>query len=94
LHHSIAKEHYNKNYGAALAIWDWIFGSLHHSEDTDNLTLGLGTKDDQKKHTLKELYQTPFIESFKFLKRYFLRVFLLKKINKNKSEIYYKKSPQ
>ena len=94
LHHSIAKEHYNKNYGAALAIWDWIFGSLHHSEDTDNLTLGLGTKDDQKKHTLKELYQTPFIESFKFLKKYFIKVFLFKKINKNKSEIYYKKSPQ
>ena len=26
LHHSVAKEHYNKNYGAALAFWDWIFG--------------------------------------------------------------------
>ena len=39
--HSISK-HYNKNYGAALAIWDWIFGSLHHSEETENLTLGLG----------------------------------------------------
>ena len=71
-----------------------MFGSLHHSEDTDNLTLGLGTKDDQKKHSLKELYLIPFVESFKFLKRNFFKVFLFKKIKKNKSEIYYEKSPQ
>jgi sterol desaturase/sphingolipid hydroxylase (fatty acid hydroxylase superfamily) len=32
LHHSIAKEHHDKNFGAALAIWDWFFGSLHHSK--------------------------------------------------------------
>ena len=49
----IAKEHYNKNYGAALAIWDWMFGSLHHSEDTETLTLGLGTNDDQKNILLR-----------------------------------------
>ena len=33
LHHSIAQEHYDKNFGAALAIWDWLFGSLHLSEE-------------------------------------------------------------
>ena len=76
------------------AIWDWMFGSLHHSEDTETLTLGLGTNDDQKKHSLKELYLIPFVESFKFLKRNFFKVFLFKKIKKNKSEIYYEKSPQ
>ncbi|MEM7269464.1 MAG: sterol desaturase family protein, partial [Pseudomonadota bacterium] len=26
VHHSIAEEHYDKNFGAALAIWDWMFG--------------------------------------------------------------------
>ena len=35
LHHSISKRHYNKNYGATLAIWDWLFSSLHHSEETE-----------------------------------------------------------
>ena len=37
LHHSIAKEHHDKNFGAALAIWDWLFGSLHHSVDFETL---------------------------------------------------------
>ena len=36
VHHSISKNHHDKNFGAAFAIWDWVFGSLHHSEDTDN----------------------------------------------------------
>lgn len=27
-HHSGDPEHYDRNYGAALAIWDWMFGSL------------------------------------------------------------------
>ena len=94
LHHSIAKEHYNKNYGAALAIWDWLFGSLHHSEDTDSLTLGLGTKDDQKKHTLKELYAIPVLEFINFFKKKFQILFNKKKIKTSKSEIYYKKSVQ
>ncbi len=94
LHHSIAKEHYNKNYGAALAIWDWVFGSLHHSEDTDSLTLGLGTKDDQKKHTLKELYAIPVLEFINFFKKKFQIIFYKKKTKKSKSEIYFKKSVQ
>ena len=94
LHHSIAKEHYNKNYGAALAIWDWLFGSLHHSEDTDSLTLGLGTKDDQKKHTLKELYAIPVLEFINFFKKKFQIFYNKKKIKTSKSEIYYKKSVQ
>ena len=94
LHHSVAKEHYNKNYGAALALWDWIFGSLHHSEDTDNLTLGLGTEDDQKKHTLKELYTIPVLEFFGFFKKRFYLLFGRKKKVKDESEIYFKKSLQ
>ena len=94
LHHSVAKEHYNKNYGAALALWDWIFGSLHHSEDTDNLTLGLGTEDDQKKHTLKELYTIPVLEFLGFFKKRFYLLFGRKKKVKDESEIYFKKSLQ
>ena len=29
VHHSIDKQHYNKNYGEVLAIWDWMFGTLY-----------------------------------------------------------------
>ena len=44
VHHSISINHHDKNFGAAFAIWDWIFGSLHHSEDTDKLVLGIEKK--------------------------------------------------
>ena len=84
--------HYNKNYGATLAIWDWLFNSLHHSEETENLTLGLGSKDDQKKHTLIELYQTPLLEIYRYFKKRIFLIFQAIKKHKTKSEIYSKKS--
>tara|TARA_Y100001935_G_C17299156_1_gene508036 strand:- start:384 stop:1403 length:1020 start_codon:yes stop_codon:yes gene_type:complete len=94
LHHSVSKRHYNKNYGAALAIWDWLFGSLHHSENTETLTLGLGTAEDHKKHTLRELYAVPIFESFHFLKKRLILLLKQLKKFKSKSEIYFKKSLQ
>ena len=62
LHHSIAFEHHDKNFGAALAIWDWLFGSLHHSVEFE--TLHLGIKKDQKDatHNLRNLYLDPIHE--------------------------------
>jgi len=62
LHHSVAFEHHDKNFGAALAVWDWLFGSLHHSVEFE--TLHLGIKKDQKEttHNLKSLYFDPIYE--------------------------------
>ena len=69
LHHSVAEEHHNKNFGAALAIWDWIFGSLHHSENTQNLVLGVKDKTKYDLSSLKGLYLLPLMESWNSLKR-------------------------
>jgi sterol desaturase/sphingolipid hydroxylase (fatty acid hydroxylase superfamily) len=27
-HHSVEARHHDRNFGAALAIWDWMFGTL------------------------------------------------------------------
>ena len=62
LHHSIAERHYDKNFGAALAIWDWVFGSLNHSEDTDHLILGIKENDIEEPHSLSSLYIKPILE--------------------------------
>ena len=80
LHHSLDERHYDKNFGAALAIWDWIFGSLHHSEDIDNLTLGV-EDNDFNPTSITELYLKPLKEisdiaaeslsSFKLLNKIF-----------------------
>ena len=72
LHHSVAFEHHDKNFGAALAIWDWLFGSLHHSIEFESLQLGI-SKDNNESHNLKELYLNPFFEiknyvNIKFIK--------------------------
>ena len=79
LHHSIAREHHDKNFGAALAIWDWIFGSLHHSVEYETLELGIEKNQKDETHNLKDLYINPFIE----IKNYFL-----KKCKKFKNKIY------
>ena len=62
VHHSVSRNHHDKNFGSALALWDWIFGSLHHSEDTDKLTLGIGNDSSEKIHTLTNLYFKPITE--------------------------------
>ena len=62
LHHSVAEEHHDKNFGASLAIWDWFFGSLHHSTETETLTLGLDEFEKDYNHSLFSLYVLPLKE--------------------------------
>ena len=70
LHHSLDKKHHDKNFGASLAIWDWIFGSLHHSEDIENLKLGV---EDHFDNSLKTLYLKPIFEIFHISKNFFIK---------------------
>ena len=76
VHHSISKKHYDKNFGVAFAFWDWIFGSHHHSEDTDTLILGIEKHSGDETHTLTNLYFRPIME---------ILVIFKKQINKFKS---------
>ena len=62
LHHSIAEEHYDKNFGGTLAIWDWLFGSLSHSENTNTLKLGIISDQSDTPHKISNLYLKPLIE--------------------------------
>ena len=68
LHHSVAHRHHDKNFGAALAIWDYIFGSLHHSVEIEELKLGIETKE-QDFNKLSTLYFFPLIEIKNILKK-------------------------
>ena len=68
LHHSIAEEHYDKNFGASLAVWDWIFGSLHLSIEKDDFLLGVKEMDEYDAHSLKTIYVLSFWEAIKHLK--------------------------
>ena len=68
MHHSVAHRHHDKNFGAALAIWDYIFGSLHHSVEIEELKLGIETKE-QDFNKLSTLYFFPLIEIKNILKK-------------------------
>ena len=85
LHHSIAEEHHDKNFGAALAIWDWLFGSLHLSEIEKNITYGLGESDNGPE-TIGDMYFKPFKDISKIVVVYF------KKIQKELFSLLTKKS--
>ncbi|MCT4555762.1 MAG: sterol desaturase family protein [Pelagimonas sp.] len=71
LHHSIAKRHYDKNFGVALAVWDWLFGSLHLSEKekSEPLEFGLEGRDGRYEADLKVIYFEPFREMGRILRR-------------------------
>ena len=48
IHHSDRPEHFNKNYGQTLALWDWMFGTLFVIRQKEDLTFGLGEVETQK----------------------------------------------
>ncbi len=46
VHHSTDPAHFNKNFGQALAIWDWMFGTLYLTKRDEQITFGLNDKAD------------------------------------------------
>lgn len=68
LHHSIARRHHNRNFGAALALWDWLGGTHCHSETGAQLTFGVAGESGKRPHTLSALYVKPVAEALGALK--------------------------
>jgi sterol desaturase/sphingolipid hydroxylase (fatty acid hydroxylase superfamily) len=68
LHHSTAARHFDKNFGAALAVWDWLFGSLHLSEKDKPLTFGL-PKSEVSATNLLDIYLRPFADMYRYVTR-------------------------
>lgn len=68
VHHSIAREHHDKNFGVAFAVWDWFFGSLHLSEQDKKLTFGLKPTEAHASN-LVDIYFRPFRDIANVLRR-------------------------
>lgn len=59
IHHSINPTHYNSNLGNALAIWDWLFGTLiAPQKESPRLTFGV-EEPGVDPHSVTELLVTP-----------------------------------
>ncbi|MEM9127795.1 MAG: sterol desaturase family protein, partial [Pseudomonadota bacterium] len=68
VHHSVAVEHHDKNYGSIFAIWDWMFGTLYVPRGRESLTFGVsdadGNKAEQPYPTLQAALLKPFRQSW------------------------------
>ena len=69
IHHSLDKQHIDKNFGVALALWDLMFGSLCYSSKDQALQYGVRGDTSSSPHRLSQLYLQPFADSFAFLRR-------------------------
>ncbi|KQY99882.1 hypothetical protein ASD45_03020 [Pseudolabrys sp. Root1462] len=64
VHHSTNPIHFNKNLGSCLAIWDWLFGTLHvPSKAPEKLTFGVEPSE-AGAHTITGEFIAPFGRSF------------------------------
>jgi len=60
IHHSTSPQHHDRNFGSKFALWDWAFGTLYTSENTEQLNFGLADND-LADHTLAGALLSPFI---------------------------------
>lgn len=68
VHHSIARRHHDKNFGVALAVWDWLYGSLYLSEKDEKLTYGLQPNEASASNII-DIYKRPFTDMAKVIMR-------------------------
>ena len=80
IHHSIKKEHHNKNFGVTFAIWDYVFGTLCTSRDNEVSKFGITENEHKYEQNIFYLYVSPFVGTYKIISKYILSI--LHKLNK------------
>ena len=69
IHHSDQPRHYDKNFGSALAIWDWMFGTLYVPERREDLSFGLPDEKERWFDSVFGLIVRPFYNAYSVLVR-------------------------
>ena len=75
IHHSIKKEHHNKNFGVTFAIWDYVFGTLCTSKDNEVSKFGITENEHKFENNIFYLYLSPFIGIYEIISKYTLSRF-------------------
>lgn len=68
IHHSMAKKHWNKNFGEAFAIWDWMFGTLYVPKEREELRFGVSPEMAEQHSNLWRAYFIPLRNSARILR--------------------------
>ncbi len=61
IHHSADPRHYDRNFGAALAVWDAIFGTLYVAREREKLRFGLAEGDKNHRDDLVSSIVSPLV---------------------------------
>jgi len=70
IHHSVARKHWDKNFGFTFAFWDLLFGTLYVPKTRETITFGIGNGEDREYSSPLRLYLLPFVKIARsFLKR-------------------------
>ena len=69
IHHSDNPEHYDRNLGSKLAIWDWMFGTLLRSDQVEEIRFGIGKDDEANYSSLWKNLSTPFVNLWRMVRR-------------------------
>ena len=62
LHHSYKVEHWDKNFGNKLSIWDWFFGTVVIPRKEEEVPVGLGKPEEQEYNQIFGVYIGPLIK--------------------------------
>lgn len=69
IHHSTDPLHFNKNMGSCLAVFDWLFGTLHMpAKQRQKLRFGVDDPAVTKPHSVHEGLIAPVVRAFGHLK--------------------------
>lgn len=59
LHHSVAQEHWDKNFGLTLTLWDWLFGTLVVPKPAQDFVFGLQNGEAEEYRSVVRLHLVP-----------------------------------
>ena len=69
VHHSVCPDHFNRNMGSTLCIFDWLFGTLYvPAKEREKLTFGVEQEHEaQDPQTLEHALLQPFVRAYRHL---------------------------
>lgn len=74
IHHSRARQHWDKNFGEVFALWDWLFGTLYlPGKEREVIEFGVAGADRQEHATLLAAYFVPFVNCWRIVRGAFGR---------------------
>lgn len=71
IHHSVARKHWDKNFGLIFALWDWMFGTLYVPVEREKITFGIGNGEDSEFSSPLRLYFLPFVKNWRRVRESF-----------------------